>query len=49
VTTLIIWGEADRIVAPVYAQEFVKKISVARVDDRTGRPFAAVRPTGGGD
>jgi pimeloyl-ACP methyl ester carboxylesterase len=30
--TLIIWGDADRIIAPVYAQEFAKKISGARVE-----------------
>jgi pimeloyl-ACP methyl ester carboxylesterase len=30
--TLIIWGEADRIIAPVYAREFAKKISGARVE-----------------
>jgi pimeloyl-ACP methyl ester carboxylesterase len=29
--TLIVWGDADRIVAPVYAQEFAKRISGARV------------------
>jgi pimeloyl-ACP methyl ester carboxylesterase len=30
--TLIIWGAADRIIAPVYAREFAKKISGARVE-----------------
>jgi pimeloyl-ACP methyl ester carboxylesterase len=30
--TLIIWGDADRIVAPVYAREFAKKILGARVE-----------------
>jgi pimeloyl-ACP methyl ester carboxylesterase len=29
--TLIVWGNADRIIAPVYAQEFAKKIAGARV------------------
>ena len=29
--TLIVWGEADRIVAPAYAQEFAGKIAGARV------------------
>ena len=30
--TLIIWGKADRIVAPKYAQEFAQRIAGARVD-----------------
>jgi pimeloyl-ACP methyl ester carboxylesterase len=30
--TLIVWGDADRIIAPVYAREFAKKISGARVE-----------------
>jgi pimeloyl-ACP methyl ester carboxylesterase len=30
--TLILWGDADRIVAPVYAQAFAKKIPGARVE-----------------
>jgi pimeloyl-ACP methyl ester carboxylesterase len=30
--TLIIWGNADRIIAAVYAREFAKKISGARVE-----------------
>jgi pimeloyl-ACP methyl ester carboxylesterase len=36
--TLIVWGEADRIVAPVYAQEFATRIARARVAmiDRVG-------------
>jgi pimeloyl-ACP methyl ester carboxylesterase len=29
--TLIVWGNADRIIAPVYAREFAKKIAGARV------------------
>jgi pimeloyl-ACP methyl ester carboxylesterase len=29
--TLIVWGDADRIVAPAYAQEFAGKIAGARV------------------
>jgi pimeloyl-ACP methyl ester carboxylesterase len=36
--TLIIWGNADRIIAPAYAQEFAKRIVGARVEliDRAG-------------
>jgi pimeloyl-ACP methyl ester carboxylesterase len=30
--TLILWGKADGIVAPVYAQEFAKGISGARIE-----------------
>ncbi|MFZ0527269.1 MAG: alpha/beta fold hydrolase, partial [Xanthobacteraceae bacterium] len=30
--TLMIWGKADGIVAPVYAQEFAKKIHGAQVE-----------------
>jgi pimeloyl-ACP methyl ester carboxylesterase len=30
--TLIVWGSADRIIAPAYAQEFAKKIAGARVE-----------------
>jgi len=29
---LIIWGDADRIIAPIYAQAFAKKIPGARVE-----------------
>ena len=29
---MIIWGDADRIIAPVYAREFAKKIPGARVE-----------------
>jgi pimeloyl-ACP methyl ester carboxylesterase len=29
---LILWGDADRIIAPVYAREFAKKIPGARVE-----------------
>ncbi|MGH6674172.1 MAG: alpha/beta fold hydrolase [Xanthobacteraceae bacterium] len=29
--TLIVWGEADRIAAPVYAQDFVERIAGAQV------------------
>jgi pimeloyl-ACP methyl ester carboxylesterase len=29
--TLIVWGEADRIAAPVYAQEFAKRVTGAQV------------------
>ena len=30
--TLIVWGDADRIIAPVYAKEFAQKIPGARVE-----------------
>jgi pimeloyl-ACP methyl ester carboxylesterase len=30
--TLIVWGDADGIIAPVYAQEFAKRIAGARVE-----------------
>jgi pimeloyl-ACP methyl ester carboxylesterase len=30
--TLIIWGDADRIIAPAYAQEFAQKIPGAKVE-----------------
>jgi pimeloyl-ACP methyl ester carboxylesterase len=30
--TLIVWGDGDRIIAPVYAQEFAKKIPGARIE-----------------
>jgi pimeloyl-ACP methyl ester carboxylesterase len=30
--TLIVWGDADRIIAPDYAKEFAKRITGARVD-----------------
>jgi pimeloyl-ACP methyl ester carboxylesterase len=30
--TLIVWGNADKIVAPAYAQEFAKRIAGARVE-----------------
>ena len=30
--TLIIWGDADRIIAPVYAKDFAQKIPGARVE-----------------
>jgi pimeloyl-ACP methyl ester carboxylesterase len=30
--TLIVWGEADRIAAPVYAQEFAKRVAAAQVE-----------------
>ena len=29
---MIVWGDDDRIIAPVYAQEFAKKIAGARVE-----------------
>ncbi len=36
--TLIVWGSADRIIAPVYAREFAQRIPGARVEliDRAG-------------
>src|SRR5262245_57419046 len=36
--TLIVWGDADRIIAPAYAQEFASRIAGARVAliDRAG-------------
>jgi pimeloyl-ACP methyl ester carboxylesterase len=50
--TLIVWGKADRIIAPDYAQEFAKRIAGARVEliDMAGhlphleRPDAVVKP-----
>jgi pimeloyl-ACP methyl ester carboxylesterase len=38
VPTLIIWGKADRIIAPAYAQEFAQRIAGARVEviDKAG-------------
>jgi len=30
--TLIIWGKADRIIAPAYAQEFARRIAGARIE-----------------
>ncbi len=30
--TLIVWGEADRIAAPVYAEEFAKRIAGAKIE-----------------
>jgi pimeloyl-ACP methyl ester carboxylesterase len=29
--TLIVWGESDRVIAPVYAEEFSKRIANAKV------------------
>jgi pimeloyl-ACP methyl ester carboxylesterase len=36
--TLIVWGNADRIIAPAYAQEFAARIAGARIAliDRAG-------------
>ena len=36
--TLIVWGKADGIIAPAYAQEFAKRIAGARVEliDKAG-------------
>jgi len=38
VPTLIIWGNADRVIAPAYAHEFAQRIAGARVEliDRAG-------------
>ena len=48
--TLIVWGKADGIIAPAYAQEFAKRIAGARVElDRPGRTPAAPRAAGRGD
>ena len=30
--TLIVWGGADRIIAPAYAQEFASRIACARIE-----------------
>jgi pimeloyl-ACP methyl ester carboxylesterase len=30
--TLIVWGDADRIIAPDYAKEFAKRIAGAHVE-----------------
>ena len=30
--TLIVWGKADGIIAPAYAQEFAKRIAGARIE-----------------
>jgi pimeloyl-ACP methyl ester carboxylesterase len=53
--TLIVWGSADRVVAPVYAKEFVQKIAGARVVSIDGaghlphleRPDAVFRAVSG--
>ena len=36
--TLIVWGKADRIIAPAYAQEFAGKIAGAKIEmiDKAG-------------
>ena len=36
--TLIVWGKADGIIDPAYAQEFAKRIAGARVEliDKAG-------------
>ena len=47
--TLIVWGDSDRIIAPVYAEEFAKRIAGARMrNDRQGRAPAAPRAAGSG-
>jgi pimeloyl-ACP methyl ester carboxylesterase len=30
--TLIVWGDVDRIIAPVYAEEFARRIAGARIE-----------------
>jgi pimeloyl-ACP methyl ester carboxylesterase len=52
---LIVWGKDDRIIAPVYAQEFAKRIAGARVEliDKAGhlphleRPDAVIKAVRG--
>ena len=36
--TLIVWGKADRVIAPAYAEEFAKRIAGARIEliDKAG-------------
>ena len=36
--TLIVWGKADRIIVPAYAQEFAERMADARVEliDKAG-------------
>jgi pimeloyl-ACP methyl ester carboxylesterase len=53
--TLIVWGKADRIIAPAYAQEFAGKITGAKIEmiDKAGhlpqleQPDAVVKAVGG--
>jgi pimeloyl-ACP methyl ester carboxylesterase len=44
--TMIVWGKADRIIAPAYAQEFAKRIAGARVEliDKAGHLPQLDRP-----
>jgi pimeloyl-ACP methyl ester carboxylesterase len=43
---MIVWGKADRIIAPAYAQEFAKRIAGARVEliDKAGHLPQLDRP-----
>jgi pimeloyl-ACP methyl ester carboxylesterase len=45
--TLLVWGKEDRLVSPVYAQEFASRIPGARVEqlDQTGHMPAMEHPT----
>jgi len=42
--TSIVWGDADGIIAPVYAQEYAKRIAGARIEliDQAERAVEAV-------
>jgi pimeloyl-ACP methyl ester carboxylesterase len=44
--TLLVWGKEDRLVAPVYAQEFASRIPGARVEllDQAGHMPAMEHP-----
>jgi pimeloyl-ACP methyl ester carboxylesterase len=44
--TLLVWGKEDRIVPPVYAEEFARRIAGARVEtvDQAGHAPQAERP-----
>ena len=47
--TLVVWGKEDRIVPPVYAEEFARRIAGARVGDRgSGRARAPSGAAGRG-
>jgi pimeloyl-ACP methyl ester carboxylesterase len=53
--TLIVWGKADRIIAPTYAEEFAKRIAGSRIEmiDNAGhqshleQPAAVIRAISG--
>jgi pimeloyl-ACP methyl ester carboxylesterase len=46
VPTLLVWGKEDRIVPPVYAEEFARRIAGARVAtvDQAGHAPQAEQP-----